>query len=138
MAPRPIKRRLVDRGRWSIYKKKADDFLEAMRDSFLKDNWNASGLAAVHGAISATDALLVKVAGIRSSGESHQDAVSLLKEKVQHPDTASQARRLDHILSQKNLIEYLDREFSREEAFSLQKDVERYYSWVQDILSKQR
>ena len=138
MAPRPIKHREIDKSRSAIFKKKADDFFQAMRDSFLKENWNASGLAGVHCAISATDALLVKVAGMKSSAESHWEVVSLLKEKIQHAGADDQARRLDKILSRKNMIEYQDREFTQEEAYSLQKDVERYYSWVRDILAKLR
>ena len=138
MAPRPIKHRAIEKSRSAVYKMKADDFFESMRNSFLKQNWNASGLAGVHCAISATDALLVKVAGVRSTAESHWEVVTLLKEKIRHAGTDDQARRLDKILSRKNMIEYQDREFTQEEAYSLQKDVERYYSWVQDILSKQR
>ena len=138
MSPKSIKYRAIDKSRSSIYKKKADDFFEAMRDSFLKQNWNASGLSAVHCAISATDAMLVKVAGIRSTAESHHDVIELLKDKIQNPEAEEQAKRLDKILSRKNMIEYQDREFTQDEAYNLQKDVERYYSWVQDILSKQR
>lgn len=136
MAPKPVKFRALDRSRSAIYKKKADDFFGAMRDGFAAGNWNASGLAAVHCAISAVDALLVKAAGVRSTAESHRDSVSLLKEKLKNPDTDGQCRRLEKILSRKNLIEYEDREFTQEEAYNLQKDVERFYSWVQDVLSK--
>jgi len=136
MAPRPVKQRSIDRSRSSIYRKKAEDFFESMRDAFAKQNWNAFGLAAVHCAISASDALLVKTAGVRSMSESHHDVAALLKEKIASPETAEQARRLEKILSRKNLIEYQDREFTPDEAYALQKDVERYYSWATDRLSK--
>lgn len=138
MSPKPIQQRSIDKSRDFIYKKRAEDFFEAMRDSFLKENWNASGLAAVHCAISATDALLVRVAGVRSTAPSHHEVIGLLKEKIHFPGTDEQAKRLDKILSRKNFIEYLDRTFTQEEAYALQKDVERYYDWVRDIFSKQK
>ena len=115
---------------------RAARLIPAVRDAFARQNWNAFGLAAVHCAISASDALLVKAAGVRSASESHHDVAALLKEKIASPETAEQARRLEKILSKKNLIEYQDREFTPDEAYALQKDVERYYSWATDRLSK--
>ncbi len=93
-------------------------------------DWNACGLTGVHCAISASDALLVNKAGIRSRGESHYDVISLLGEKIKSPELKDQTRRLAHILNKKNLVEYEDRQFSASEADALEKDVERYFSWV--------
>ena len=102
-----------------LYLDKAMEFFEAMVDASQKKNWNAAGLAGVHCTISATDALLVKHAGVRSSSSAHQDAVGLLQAKVSGPEVSRQAKRLGEILAQKNLIEYVDKSFPEKHAQAL-------------------
>ena len=105
-----------------------------MRDSAAAGNWNGAGFAAVHCAISATDALLVAKAGQRSGSKEHGDAAELLLAHIRHAETAEQARRLRQILREKNLIEYLDRSFHQDDALNLQKQAERYIAWAQALL----
>ncbi len=78
MTPKQILLKKVSRDRYTLYWDKAMEFFETMVDASQKRNWNATGLAGVHCCISATDALLVKHAGVRSSSTSHQDVVGLL------------------------------------------------------------
>jgi len=134
MTPKEIHSKKVSRERHIVYWSKAMEFFESMVDAVQKENWNAAGLAGVHCCISATDALLVKHAGIRSSSDSHQDVVGLLQAKIQDGDTAKQARRLGEVLAQKNLIEYIDKSYTEKDAFSLKTSVERYMDWVRKIL----
>lgn len=105
-----------------------------MVDAAQKQNWNAAGLAGVHCCISATDALLVKHAGVRSSSDSHQDVIGLLQAKIRDADVAKQARRLGEILAQKNLIEYIDKSYTENDALPLKLSVERYMEWVRKLL----
>lgn len=95
--------------------KKADEFLETMRESLMKEKWNAAGLNAIHTGISANDALLTFHFGLRSISPKHDDAVKLL-------------------ISVKNLVEYDVRLLSRAEAESLAKHAERFLVWVKSLL----
>ncbi|MDO8804905.1 MAG: hypothetical protein Q7R35_10765 [Elusimicrobiota bacterium] len=134
MTPKEIRLTKVSRERHTFYWDKAMEFFEAMVDASQKKNWNATGLAGVHSCISATDALLVKHAGVRSSSDSHQDVIGLLRAKINDPDIAKQAQRLGEILGQKNLIEYVDKSFPEKNALVLKISVERYIEWVRKIL----
>jgi hypothetical protein len=134
MAAREGNFKSVSRDRYSVYWDKAEEFFEAMVDAAQKRNWNAVGLAGVHCCISATDALLVRRAGLRSSSDSHQDVLGLLKARIDDPDVSRQAKRLGEILSQKNLIEYIDRSYTEKDALALKTSVERYLDWVRKIL----
>ena len=78
MTPKQMKTRRVSQSHYTTYLKKAKEFLDTMNASLNFRGWDAVGLNAAHCAISATDALLVHKAGIRSAGESHADAVKLL------------------------------------------------------------
>lgn len=124
----------VSPDRAPVYWRKAQDFFKLMRDASLAGNWNGAGLAAVHCAISASDALLAAKAGRRSSSKAHEDVADLIAAHVHHPQTADQMRRLRGILEQKNLIEYVDTHLPPERALELQKLVERYVGWVQSLI----
>lgn len=124
----------VSRERHAIYWDKAMEFYETMVDASQKGNWNAVGLAGVHCCISATDALLVKHAGIRSASDDHQDAIALLKAKIDDPDTTKQAERLAGILAEKNLIEYVDKSYPSDKAQALKTSVERYMAWIKKLI----
>lgn len=135
MSAKPVSSKHVARERSGVYWDKALEFYEAMADAAAKKNWNAVGLAGVHCCISATDALLVRHAGIRSSSSNHQDTVGLLKLHVRHADCARQARRLSAVLAQKNLIEYIDNSYPEKEAAALMLDVERYLAWARTLIT---
>lgn len=112
------------------YLKKAEEFYLTMAEAVQKGRWNAAGLAGVHCAISATDALLGKKARIRSSGDSHLEAVQLLKQHITDDNVGAQSQRLYRVLSEKSLVEYDSREFRKADATRVVKDVGRYFEWV--------
>jgi hypothetical protein len=49
-----------------------------MRESLMKEKWNAAGLNAIHTGIFANDDLLTSHFGLRSISPKHEDAVKLL------------------------------------------------------------
>jgi HEPN domain-containing protein len=130
MSPKKRSARSVTEQEAHSYLKKAEEFYLTMVEAFQKGRWNAAGLAGVHCAISATDALLGKKARIRSSGESHLEAVQLLKQHIDDPQVGAQSQRVYRVLSEKSLVEYDSREFREAEAAAVVKDVGRYFEWV--------
>lgn len=130
MSPKKRSVRPVTEQEAASYLRKAEEFYLTMTEAFQKRRWNSAGLAGVHCAISATDAALGKKARLRPSGESHHEAVELLKQHIQDPAAAAQAHRLSRVLAEKNLVEYDSREFRESEAAAIAKDVGRYLEWV--------
>lgn len=130
MSPKKRSTKAITEQEAHSYLKKAEEFYLTMVEAFQKGRWNAAGLAGVHCAISATDAILGKKARIRSSAESHLDAVHLLKQHIEDSNTGAQSQRLYRVLSQKGLVEYDSREFREPEAAAVVKDVGRYFEWV--------
>lgn len=131
MTPKPMKTRQVPHGRYLTYLRKAGEFLDAMNASLNIAAWDAVGLNAAHCAISATDALLVHKAGIRSAGESHADAVKLLE---QYWGEEGKASALKKILSYKHLAAYEDREMTEAEAREAAKITQRFYEWARPLM----
>jgi HEPN domain-containing protein len=112
-----------------VFLSKAEQFMSSAQDALAKGNWDAAVHNAVHGAISANDALLGARHGLRSSGQSHKDAATLLVEKEGTEDARKNAARFLKILSKKNLVQYEGRSVSEAEARALVTDATRFFEW---------
>ena len=134
MAKRPSRVRRVDRTGAFIYLKKATEFFSSMQQAMQAERWNAAGLNAVHCAISACDAVLVRHIGHRSASSDHDASASLLRALTDLPDVRQKTEALLRILAVKNLIEYEEREITRHEAAELAKLTERFFRWAQGLL----
>ena len=122
---------------WKNYLIKAAQFLEAAQDAYLKKNWNAVGLNAVHSVISANDALTVYYGKMRSSSEKHSDAAGLLLRIFKNSEEAqAYSKHLLWLINRKNLVEYEERLFFAKEAEESLKHSERFLSWARLKLPK--
>lgn len=119
----------VEKNDYKIFLKKAKDFYEITLKARDTGNWTATGLNAVHCAISCCDAMLIFHLGIRSAGEDHMQAVDLL---ARLPSTieGGEAATFKRIIAKKNLIAYENREFRQAEAIDILKLAERFYRWT--------
>lgn len=120
---------------WKNFILKAKQFLEASRDAYLKNNWNAVGLNTIHAAISANDAITIYYNNTRSTSAKHSDAVNLL---LLIFSSDEEAKRISHhllwLVSRKNLVEYESRLFYKSEAEEAMKHAERFVGWAKEKL----
>lgn len=105
-----------------------------MRQAIAGGRWNATGLNAVHCAISACDAVLVYYTEQRSASPDHETAAYLLAALPKVPDARQKAETLRRILQEKHVIEYEDRAFTASEAMELAKLTGRFYHWASELL----
>lgn len=134
MAAKKINTQKVERSKYSEYLTKARDFFDAMQQACLSHNWNAAGLAAVHCAISAGDALLVYFRGLRSNSDNHLDAAELLLNCREIDGVENLALHLRRVIAKKNLIEYEARQFFQGEAEDIVNHTERLYNQAKKLL----
>lgn len=71
----------IPKHRYKDYQNVAEHFYNAAKDSIDLEYYTAAGVIIVHSAIAYTDALCIKLAGVKSIGEDHDNAI-LLVEKV--------------------------------------------------------
>lgn len=116
------------------YLKKAEEFLSTMQDSLIRQKWNSAGLNAIHSAISAADALLVCLHGVRSTSPKHDDIIRLLSNLVKHKNIEQNINHLRSLIAMKNIVEYDQRLLIQSEATTLSKHAERFSKWVKSIL----
>lgn len=132
MSPKKIKFRSVDKEKYRIYLKKANDFYETMLRAYQENNWNSVGLEGVHCAISSADTLMVYRKGIRCASKDHRDSVEFFEQHIGSPENKSYVTQFRRIISKKNLIEYEDRNFTAREAEEILKKAERFLDWVRE------
>jgi hypothetical protein len=130
-----IKIRKLDRSHAKAFWKKARDFYQVMELAKDAANWNAVGLAAVHCVISTGDAVLVKLAGLRSTSENHRDTVALLRAHVKREGVAAALRHMETVLAMKSDIEYSEHELLEARALELVKHAERFFAWADELIT---
>jgi len=129
---RKYKTKSVDKTDSTIFLKKAKEFYQTMFQAEKAENWNAVGLNGVHCVISLIDALLVKHEGVRSTEEDHMVVVDLITSTLGNKieDLNKKAQTARRIIAKKTIIEYEDRDFLKNEALDMLKQVQRFYDWA--------
>ena len=120
----------------SVFLNKAEQFMESAIDALAKGNWDAAAHNAVHCAISANDALLGARHSLRSSGQSHKDAATLLAQKEGTEDARKNAARFLKIISKKNLVQYEGRSMSEAEARALMVNSTHFFEWSRSKINR--
>lgn len=125
----------VERRQAGAFLAKADEFVEAARSSLEAGRRDATVLAAIHAAISATDAVTCALAGTRSTDPDHSRAADLLEEVGSKGQIANHARQLRQLLASKNAVEYESRRATAREATDAVKRAERFVEWAHGLIA---
>jgi hypothetical protein len=128
-------RKRVERTDWAGYAAAADE--DHAGACLLQDGrkYRSAGILLVHAAIALTDALTIRVGGVRSAGERHQEAIDLVRELLPNtPGLDGAVRHLDAIIREKNRVSYTGDALTGNEISRLRTHYERYASWVKDRL----
>jgi len=129
--------RHVDKSLFENYLRKSEECLDTALECLRTRRWNAAVINAVHGGISACDALTVFMLGVRHAGERHEDAISLFQTAGLPKDIlASKSKQLSRLLGIKNAAEYEERLMNENDAKEAVRDAERFISWVKEFLRK--
>jgi len=97
--------------------------------------WNASGVLIVHAAIAYADAISIKLDGVKSRGEAHQEAADLPDELAAASEEKKSAlAHLRKIIEHKNIVSYSGEIYHRKDVEQLWKLLKRFQSWAENIL----
>jgi len=130
-------RKSVPRHRFKEYQNVAEHFYNAAKDSMDLEYWTAAGVLIVHSAIAYTDTLCIKLAGVKSIGENHEDAVTLLESVVGDTEEKSKAlNQLRRIIEEKTKVSYLGELYSSSQTKEMWKRLERFRKWAKEILER--
>jgi HEPN domain-containing protein len=117
----------LPKSRHKVYLDRAEEFSRQMVRAASEKAWNSVGLLGVHSVISACDALTVRLAGVRWSGQDHSGLLSVVSslKLIDAP-----LRQISDVLEKKNEVEYESRVFTEKEAEEVQRRAMRVLTWV--------
>lgn len=130
-------RKSIPRLNFKKYLNVAEHFYQAAKDSLELDYWTASGVLIVHSAIAYSDALCIKLSGVKSIGENHEDAIALLESTVGYTSEKSSAlNQFRRIIEEKTKVSYLGELYSSSQTKEMWKRLERFRKWSLEILNR--
>ena len=89
----------------------------------------------VHAAIALTDAITVKVGGVKNASGDHAVAADLLEEVVAVDTEGRKAiGHLRSILEEKNLVSYSGQVYRQEDIRRMARHLARYHAWARQFL----
>lgn len=125
----------VDNVRWKDYKKVAESFFGGAEVAREYEYWNAAGVLIVHSAIAYADAISIKLGGVKSQGEDHNQTVTLLKELLAASEENKKAyTHLEKIIAHKTSVSYSGDVYEGKDVENLWKIFERFKRWAESLL----
>jgi HEPN domain-containing protein len=122
------------RDQYQGYWLKAGEFAAAMDENLARGNWNAAVMSAIHAAILANDALLIRFFGVKSASDKHDDAIRLLTTLFKSDQARKNSRNLARLINEKSAVEYTGKLLGRGRALDLCKKARRFIAWVDSLL----
>jgi hypothetical protein len=137
VSPRLSKRVSVPRSKHQDYIHVADSFYAGAETAKAFEYWNAAGVLIVHAAIAYSDAITIRVGGVKSRGEDHMAVIDLVRHVVALDKAGDAAlNHLWRMIQEKNLVSYSGEVYSRQEVDKLWKHLERYRTWALSVLGR--
>jgi uncharacterized protein (UPF0332 family) len=129
--PGRVRTRTVEKRLYRNFLRKSEEFLDSAAHAQRQGNHDASVSAAVHSAICAVDALTTFYLQVRHAGESHGEALMLLKSvRLSGDEIERIERHFSEMLQTKRVAEYEDRFIGVTENESVMKHLQRLRSII--------
>lgn len=97
--------------------------------------YNAAGVLMIHAAIALADAVTIRFASVKCTGDNHYEIIQLLKEVA--PQNRLKIKAITHfeqLIDHKNAVSYQGEIYRLEDIQLLQKHFDRFKSWVESII----
>jgi hypothetical protein len=128
-------RKTVERAKSANYLAVAENFYKGAEVAKDYEYWNAAGVLIVHAAIAYADAIAIRIGGVKSQGEDHQNATALLEEFVAASEQKKRAlNHLRTIIDHKTSVSYSGNIYGKSDVDRLWKHVERFRAWSLEVL----
>jgi len=125
----------VNRDKSLDYASVADNFTKGAELAREFEYWNAAGVLIVHAAIAYTDAITIKVAGVKSRGEDHAQAARLMEEVVALDENGRKAlNKLRRLIEEKTIVSYSGKIYQKNDIERMWKLLERYKNWAVEMI----
>ncbi len=124
----------VESNKYLDFVRIAKDFSNGAESAYAYDCYNAAGVLIIHAAIVLADAVTIKLASKKCSGESHYDVLNLLHEIT--PSSTQKKNALLHLkklIDHKNLVLYSGDFYYKKDVDKLIQNFERFKKWAESL-----
>lgn len=122
----------VEKQKCNDYRIVADNFYHGAEVAYEYQYYNAAGVLFVHAAIAYSDAITIKLKGVKCRGENHQELATLLQTVTGNtPENTSSIIKLLKIIEHKNRVSYSGDIYSKKDIDQMHKLTERYKTWAE-------
>ncbi len=128
--------RQVDRSAARVFWNRSVQCAVMMEETLDRGQWEAAGVNAVHAAISANDAVLSALRGLKPVSPDHKDAARVLVSQLKDADAQKAGKRFGVIVAKRSRVEYDDKRFTEKEARDMVLDTRRFLEWARSVLPK--
>ena len=130
---RKVTRKHVERSDWTEYLAAAEENYTSACAVQASRRYRAAGILLVHASIALTDALTVRVGGVKSTGEHHHEAIDLVRELLPNAAGLNPAlRHMEAIIQGKNRVSYTGDPFTATDIARMRSHYERFASWAKE------
>lgn len=135
--PRGAMRKTVDRSKSRNYLTVAQSFDGGAELAKEYEYWNASGVLIIHAAIAYTDAITIRLGGLKSQGENHHETIALAESLLPRDQATKKAlNQLRSILDEKTRVSYSGEVYQRKDVEHMWKLLARYRQWALSVLAE--
>jgi hypothetical protein len=128
---RKLSKKSVDRNQWRQYLSAAKEYCQGARNNYDSELWTSASILFIHAAIAYTDALTIKTASIKSTGDDHGLAIYLVEQVLPLSGEDKKAlNRLGKILGEKSKVSYGGKVYTKRQADKIKTYFNRYQTWI--------
>ena len=121
----------VDTVRYKSFISVAENFEEAADLAFEFEYYNASGVLYIHSAIALADAITIKLASQKSTGENHYEVINLIEKVVPANRIYKKAvTNFKSLIDHKNLISYTGDVYHKKDLDKIRRYFNNFKAWV--------
>lgn len=121
---------------YSKFIKVSENFINGAEVAAEYEYYNAAGVLIIHAAIALADAVTIRFASAKCTGDNHYEVIKLLKEAAPVDKQKTKAiTQFEKLIDHKNTVSYQGEIYRAEDIELLRKHYERFSSWVEFIIS---
>lgn len=97
--------------------------------------YNAAGVLIIHSAIALADAVTIRLASVKCTGDNHYEIIKLLKETL--PPEKQKTNAISHfekLIDHKNAVSYQGELYKAEDIQLMRKHFDRFSKWVDTLI----
>lgn len=131
-----VPRKSYDATDYSKFIKVSHNFINGADVAADYEYYNAAGVLIIHAAIALADAVTIRFASVKCTGDNHYEIIKLLKEAAPNDKQKNKAiAHFEKLIDHKNIVSYQGELYKISDIQLLRKHFERFSAWVELILS---